>query len=99
MGLPKINVGQILNIVALAQTLIAKAQDVKNAPGPEKKAAVIAGLKSALREVEIATGRNLLNDELFMAAVDRLVETEVAAMKAKAAVFALIADAKAGATT
>lgn len=95
MGL-KINVGNILNLVALAQTLIAKAQVVKDATGPEKKAAVIAGLKSALREVEAQTGKNLLNDEIFDAALDRMVETEVAAMKAKDAVIALIADAKSG---
>ncbi len=91
--MPKFNLGQILNIAALAQSLVESVKD-KFSNGKDKKAAVVASLKEALVAVEAATGKNLLDDEKFNEALDALIEAEVAVQKAKARVESLIKSAK-----
>lgn len=94
--LMKLNLGKILNIAAMVQMFVASAEEkIKGAKkGAEKKAAVVAVLKELLGSAELASGKDLLDDAKFNAALDVLIEAEVAVMNARTAVKDLIDSAK-----
>lgn len=60
-------------------------ENVKNAKGPEKRAAVIAAVPNSIELVEFAAGRDLLNDPAILQLVGATVDAEAAALKAREA--------------
>lgn len=90
----KVNIGQVLSIVALAQQLVSTVQDkMHGATGAEKKKAVMDGLLDALKLVEASTGKDLLNDTAVKELLDDIVEAEVKVMKLREKFQAVIASA------
>ena len=63
-------------------------QKVKDAKGPDKKAAVLAAVPESLALAEFAAGRDLLNDPVIAELVSVYIDAEKVAMKARDALKA-----------
>ena len=63
-------------------------QKVKDAKGPDKKAAVLAAVPESLALAEFAAGRDLLNDPVIADLVSVYIDAEKVAMKARDALKA-----------
>jgi len=63
-------------------------QKVKDAKGPDKKAAVLAAVPESLALAEFAAGRDLLNDPAIAELVSVYIDAEKIAMKARNALKA-----------
>lgn len=72
-------------IIAEAMRIV---QLIKNATGPEKKAAVLASIPSAVEMAEFGAGRDVLNDAVIAELMSVYIDAEKVAMKAKEALRA-----------
>jgi hypothetical protein len=98
----KLDLGKILSIASLVSGLVKNAQSAfKGAKGIEKHVVVAEAVKDLVPIVEGAAGKDLVDNDRFLAAIDRLIVAEKAAFKAveeakaaRQAVEEVIADIK-----
>ena len=64
--------------------------DKVKASGADKKAAVLAALPESVALAEFISGRDLLNDPAIQPAIDAVIEAEVALLKARNALKAVL---------
>lgn len=92
----KLKLGNIIGIASMVHGLVVATQDkFEGKTGKEKRDAVVEQVRDLLPIVEGITGKDLLDDATYLAAVDELIAAEKAVAVARTKVSALIADIKA----
>ena len=74
-----------LKLPLVISGIMAIVQKVKDAKGPDKKAAVLAAVPESLALAEFAAGRDLLNAPVIAELVNVYIDAEKVAMKAREA--------------
>ncbi len=91
----KFNLGNILNVANLIGGFVQKIQDAHpNAPGADKHAIVRDLAVDAIPVIEGVSGIDI-NDPQALSLIDQVIVAEKAALNARAALTAFIADFKA----
>jgi hypothetical protein len=91
----KFDLGKVIGIAGMVHGLVVTTQSkLRDKSGKEKRDAVVEQVRELLPIVEGISGKDLLDDATYLAAIDELIALEKAVAVARAKVSALILDIK-----
>ena len=90
----KLDFGRIFDVVRAIAPMVRQVQQDMKAPGADKHEAVADGAMVVLMAIEGLADKDLVDNGVLRTALDQVIVAEKAALKAREALSALIADIK-----